>query len=123
MTRLGRADKRCDESASGKLWQCIGCVGTLLSKHADILRGHLSESSQFDSPIAWAPATLFGGPAPRAQPKDKKAKEDMRRIFRIGGKVDGRNAVVKHIELQKVITAALEEDKARGGKQSAKSSF
>ena len=123
---LGLESKRCQQSKSPPVWLCIPCMETFINTYREILRGHISEKSQFDEPVAWSkPTGLFvktaAGAGKRSMPKAKMVIKKMRQIFHFENQTDEDKAVVVHKNLHKIITQAFRQDKLLGGKKTADS--
>ena len=121
---LGDKKHRCQQSETAPVWLCIPCMETFINTYREILRGHISESSQFDEPVAWSkPTGLFvkiaAGVGKRSRPKAKAVFKQMRRVFHFENQTDEDQAVVVHQALHKIITKAMKQDKLLGGKKTA----
>ena len=121
---LGHKKHRCQQSPTAPVWLCIPCVETFINTYREILRGHISEKSQFDEPVAWSkPTGLFvktaAGLGKRSRPKAKDVLKQMRQVFHFENQTDEDQAVVVHQALHKIITKALKQDKLLGGKKTA----
>ena len=111
---IARASERCSETSP--LYWCFRCTAEFVSRHRDLLDGHLG-AEQSQQGAAWvrhrplfAPPDLQPGCG--LPPMTASAKADYLAIFRSSSADAEARAIARHRELQAIILTAFDADAA-----------
>lgn len=109
-TVMGSPGARCTASNTGPAYYCYPCMREFIQQHKELLKGHVSVSSQ-EAAVAWKQPGLFGA-CNRTLPL--KNKEAYFALFRFDGDENSHQlALERHRQRQELIKAALKADKKR----------